>query len=306
MERYIDCYTPLRPQDASAVRFAGYTGVCRYLGAKTRGWPKGLTPEEVDSNKAEQLSIVSIWEGEATSSTYFTTDQALHDAQDALVEAEWLGQPQGTAIYFAVDLDTDAADMPAIRAYFATIIKVMAGRYKVGVYGGIQTMETLYTAEIKPDHYWQTLAWSDGALFPHADLYQSAISQWIGTLGVDIDEVCGSPGSWPVKEVGGAMQIGANSDAVKTLQAQLNTVLGTHITEDGTYSAQTAAAVKSYQQIHHLPVTGVADVGTLSLLKETLAAHEHAVVASAQQARADKVQRVTELLAQAQELIKSL
>ena len=47
-----------------------------------------------------------------------------------------IGQPQGSAIYFAVDHDYyKPADLAVIRAYFAAVSGVIGGAYRVGVFG---------------------------------------------------------------------------------------------------------------------------------------------------------------------------
>ncbi len=302
----IDCYSPLTPHNVKSIKAAGHVGVCRYLGAKTHGWSKGLTPAEVADLKAAGLKIVSVWEGESTSVDYFTTAQGRHDALDAMAEAEWLGQPAGSAIYFAVDFDAQPADYHAIFQYFIAARKAIGSRYKLGVYGGFYTLQALYHSAAHPDRFWQTLAWSGEQIAMFACLYQGTVNQMIDGVGIDVDSVISDPGWWPAQEMSTILQFGNNGEEVKTLQMELNAVLGTHISEDGVYGTATETAVKSYQQIHHLLVTGSLDARTAALLQETLKINVQKAADEVQQAHADKVQDALARLAEAEAIIKTL
>ncbi|MFT3734372.1 MAG: TIGR02594 family protein [Rhodocyclaceae bacterium] len=58
------------------------------------------------------------------------------DAAQALKLAQELGQPEGSAIYFAVDHDYfRESELRAIEPYFAAVHSALAGKYRVGVYG---------------------------------------------------------------------------------------------------------------------------------------------------------------------------
>lgn len=305
MDKMIDCYSPLTAEDVKTLKIKGYTTVGRYLGAKTHGWAKGMTPGEVAAIKSEGLAIVSIWEGNPTAASYFTVVQAEQDARDALIDAKWLGQTEGSAIYFVVDYDAQPQDMAAIQTYFATIQRALVGVYKIGAYGGIRTLEALYTASPKPDYFWQAMAWSAGKTFAHAQIVQRSINIKIDNMSVDLDDVLQDPGDWPR-----VVQPLLSAETVKKMQTQLNAVLGAHIAESGVYSAVTRGAVKSFQQLHHLKVTGDADAATQDALSAAYEVHlkavQQEVQKEVQQAKDAKIQEVISYLEKAQNLIKSL
>lgn len=76
-------------------------------------------------------------------------------------------------------------------------------------------------------------------------------------------EVSGVPRSWP----GYNLNIGASGDNVRTIQSQLNRIAQVYtaiptVAVDGTYGQNTANAVRAFQQIFNLPVTGVVDMAT--------------------------------------------
>ena len=76
-------------------------------------------------------------------------------------------------------------------------------------------------------------------------------------------EVSGVPVSWPGYDLG----IGASGGNVRTIQNQLNRISEVYtaiprIAVDGSYGPQTANAVRAFQRIFNLPVTGVVDLAT--------------------------------------------
>jgi len=76
-------------------------------------------------------------------------------------------------------------------------------------------------------------------------------------------QVSGVPASWP----GYNLNIGASGDNVRTIQEQLNTISNTYtqipkVAVQGQYNEQTADAVRAFQRIFNLPVTGIVDFPT--------------------------------------------
>lgn len=76
-------------------------------------------------------------------------------------------------------------------------------------------------------------------------------------------EVSGVPRSWP----GSNLTTGSRGDNVRTIQEQLNKVAQVYsaiprIAVDGVYGPRTAEAVRAFQRIFSLPVTGVVDFAT--------------------------------------------
>ena len=76
-------------------------------------------------------------------------------------------------------------------------------------------------------------------------------------------EVSGVPRSWP----GNNLTIGASGDNVRMIQDQLNRIGKVYtvippVAVNGTFSAQTANAVKAFQQIFGLPANGIVDLPT--------------------------------------------
>ncbi len=77
------------------------------------------------------------------------------------------------------------------------------------------------------------------------------------------EQVSGIPSSFP----GYNLTIGASGDKVQQVQEQLDTIATVYtaiprITADGIYGPATAEAVRQFQSIFRLPVTGIIDFAT--------------------------------------------
>lgn len=75
--------------------------------------------------------------------------------------------------------------------------------------------------------------------------------------------VAGVPSSWPGYNLG----IGASGDKVRQLQQQLNRIAQNYpaiprLTVDGVYGTSTAEAVRVFQRVFGLPVSGITDYPT--------------------------------------------
>jgi len=115
----------------------GVQVVFRYYASHTHLPGKILTPAEAQAISAAGLMIGAVWEnGFPTTREYFTLDQGRADAVRAVVLAKGLGQPAGSAIYFAVDCDLAYVDINTrLFNYFVGIKHTDLLGYRVGVYG---------------------------------------------------------------------------------------------------------------------------------------------------------------------------
>ncbi|MDO4274718.1 MAG: peptidoglycan-binding protein [Eubacteriales bacterium] len=83
------------------------------------------------------------------------------------------------------------------------------------------------------------------------------------------EEVSGVPSSWP----GYDLDIGATGDKVRQMQEQLNVIAGAYpalpqIAVDGIFGEGTKEAVRTFQNIFGLPVTGIVDYPTWYKIQE--------------------------------------
>ncbi len=137
----LDTVSVLSDRDASCMKNAGYTFVMRYY--KEQGYPRLRRSEAVAISHAG-LRIGVVFETDPTFAAYFTAAKGRADCRSAVFQAMDVGQPEDSAIYFAVDYDASVSQaLGPIKAYFNAVNNEMAymvanfqaPSYSVGVYG---------------------------------------------------------------------------------------------------------------------------------------------------------------------------
>lgn len=125
---------------AQYIKSNGLDFVARYYRKPDSRWP-ALSANEARVLSALGLNVVAVFESHSQHRDYFTYSRGYWDAVQAAQQAKSVGQPAGSAIYFAVDFDARGADIIPVDQYFRGITAGLAaaagGRpdYKVGVYG---------------------------------------------------------------------------------------------------------------------------------------------------------------------------
>jgi hypothetical protein len=125
---------------AATLKDQGYDFALRYY---SNNAAKNLSLGEARALSAAGLKIGVVWETSGTHAAFFTRAQGLADGAQAFRMAkEVIGQPFGSAIYFAVDYDPTQADIDgAISNYFTGVRAALyvandsQPSYQVGVYG---------------------------------------------------------------------------------------------------------------------------------------------------------------------------
>jgi Domain of unknown function (DUF1906) len=130
------------PTDASDVldelKGSPVAFVARYYRDPASRWPP-LSASEAQLLSSMGLKIVAVWEPLDPVPEYFSYYAGYNDAIAAYGQAQAVGQPPGSAIYFAVDFN--AQEIEPVEQYFRGIAAAFAaasgGRvaYKIGVYG---------------------------------------------------------------------------------------------------------------------------------------------------------------------------
>jgi hypothetical protein len=160
----------------------GKSFVCRYLSG---GGGKDLGVAEINDLHRAGLGIVVVWETDGRTGPLMGSQGGALDARAALAEAARLAIPAGACLYFAVDFDATAGEIPTLRAYFATARELChTAGYRIGDYGGWTTIEGDYNSV---DLCWQTYAWSHGNWSSHAVLQQYSNGQPLCGITVDLD-----------------------------------------------------------------------------------------------------------------------
>ena len=120
---------------------AGVTTVIRYYNhANSVKLPsKCLSRAELDALSDAGLSVAVVFQQRGGAGGHIDdldAEAGVSDAGRSLALAAELGQPQGSAIYFAVDADFyRRAELDRITPYFEQANRALAGNYRVGVYG---------------------------------------------------------------------------------------------------------------------------------------------------------------------------
>jgi hypothetical protein len=125
---------------AAALKAQGVDFVLRYY---SHNASKNLSLGEARALAQAGLQIGVVWETAGTYPGFFSRDQGLADGAAAFRMArEVIGQPYGSAIYFAVDYDPTQADLDGpISNYFTGVHAALyvgaegQPSYQVGVYG---------------------------------------------------------------------------------------------------------------------------------------------------------------------------
>jgi hypothetical protein len=194
-----DCATPLTAAITAAFVADGFGFVARYL--VPSGW-KRLTKHEANVISEAGLQIVSVFET--------TADRALGgrvaglaDGATALRLAQEIGQPAGSAIYFAVDFPATSSQMPAVIDYIRACSEATPG-YNTGAYGSAYVVKSLRSADAC-SRFWQTYAWSHGEVVLGINIHQydngpNGTGMSMHGIGVDLNEFFGNEGWWNTLE----------------------------------------------------------------------------------------------------------
>jgi len=138
---------------AGQLQASGRKFICRYYANSGK---KRLRADEAKILSAAGLTIVVVWEdGFPTSAGYFSHAKGVDDGTSAYHDALSLGQPKGSAIYFAVDFDAPATDITGVISdYFRGIadgfstISQGNPNYLIGVYGSGSTCSSLLDQDL--------------------------------------------------------------------------------------------------------------------------------------------------------------
>lgn len=108
------------------------TAVGRYYSSRSG---KRIAPGEARAIAAAGLQLFVVFEDNGDPPLDGTAGST--DAQLALEQAEAIGQPPGSAIYFAMEhlpSGYTSSDLPGVKTYFEQIRAAFQGKYQVGVY----------------------------------------------------------------------------------------------------------------------------------------------------------------------------
>jgi len=143
----VDSSSACTSSTVPCLQSAGIAFVGRYYSRTTQIPGKKLTESEALMLSEAGLWLVAVYEDGPTSYSYFSAARGTEDGQSAIAQAEVVGQPKGTCIYFTVDYNATASDIAGnITAYFKAVAAALSGVYTVGVYGSGATCSAMLKA----------------------------------------------------------------------------------------------------------------------------------------------------------------
>ncbi|MHC2282131.1 hypothetical protein ACVME8_008774 [Bradyrhizobium diazoefficiens] len=183
-----------------AITEDAFDAVGRYYSSNVH---KRLSRSEAAAISDAGLQIFTVFEDGARPT--LTGAAGLRDGRIALEQAQDVRQPQGSSIYFALDSDLDAGDLPGVRAYFKGVSEAINGAYQLGVYGDGTVCEALLE-----DGLCQ-YTWLSASRGHHGSraFYQSRkwalaqdpnIDQSYHGLSIDLNEVNGDFGGFSIRQ----------------------------------------------------------------------------------------------------------
>ena len=167
------------PPAAKDLNAAGATFLIGYVSRNAR---KNWTAARITDMRAANIDPVFVFEDTANRA-FLGHAAGLADGTFAAGAVAALGAPKLQPIYFAVDVDVPAVQMPKVLDYFRGVADAL-GKTRIGVYGGLPVIKAVLGSGLVT-YAWQTYAWSAGALDPRANLFQYSNGHVIGGCGVD-------------------------------------------------------------------------------------------------------------------------
>ncbi len=177
--------------------------VARYYRDADSRWP-ALSPSEAQHLSSVGLKIVAVYEYHSPEPAHFTYEWGYNDALTAYGEARAVGQPVGSAIYFAADFHAHDDDLASVVSYFRGVNAGLttAGEgtedYAVGVYGSGPVCDAVREAGLAR-YSWlsDSIAWDDGTDYEDWNIMQGAALPEL-SFGNDSDQARSDYGAFEV------------------------------------------------------------------------------------------------------------
>jgi len=229
----IDCNVDPTPH-LELLKAAGVTGIFQYLNPLGVN-AKACTPERARAIAASGLRLGLVSEGWGDfAHGGISAAAGERDGEHALAQAPLLGAPDGAAVYFAVDCDASARETSKlVLPYFAAIKKVLAGKFRVGVYGSGLVCSTVLDARLA-DLAWLSASrgWQGSREFLASGKWALAqqLPKRIATFEFDPDDARGDCGDFvPFAAVEAASAPSAPVSPLELLAAEIGDALAREV-----------------------------------------------------------------------------
>jgi peptidoglycan hydrolase-like protein with peptidoglycan-binding domain len=305
----------------ASLKSRGVTAVGRYYSSRAS---KQLTRPEARALSDAGIQIFTVFEDNGDPE--LSVSSGIHDAQIALQQATSVGQPEGSAIYFALEHlpnGYNASHVPGIGSYFSGLRQVLDGKYKLGVYSDGVVCDALLDDRLC-DHAWL----SASSAFPGSKYFDRggrwSLAQrridlnWSG-LSVDTNDAKDDFGAFNLNGAGPVvmtvdqigrqpLRIGSSGPLVKDWQAFLM-AQGLNIDAsgaDGRFGTGTRDATIAFQQQHGLDGDGAVGPHTIAIARQLGFGASSPVPAAAPAGRFDTVIATTSRMAAARPALAAL
>lgn len=152
-----------------------------------------LSRAEARRLSALGIKIVAVYEYHTPEPAHFTYQGGYNDAVTAYGEARGIGQPAGSAIYFAVDFHAKQDDLAAILDYFRGVHSGLAAAggdaaYAIGVYGSGLVCDAVRRAGLAR-YSWlsNSINWDEASTYDDWNIMQGASVPGL-SFGNDADQ----------------------------------------------------------------------------------------------------------------------
>ena len=176
---------------ADCLAAAGLSFVVRYYSRTTRQAEKQLRPREAATLARAGLDLAVVYQDNARLPGDFGLERGKLDGASAFAAAGQVGQPAGSAIYFAVDTDFSAAEIAQfVVPYFQGVRQALnaasggASLYGMGVYGSGLTCRTLRDAGlVRFTWLAESTGWRESANYSAWDIKQFVTDAPLCSIG---------------------------------------------------------------------------------------------------------------------------
>jgi hypothetical protein len=184
---------------------SGLHFVARYYRDPASSLPP-LSAEEARAVTGAGMKLVTVWQYKSNKPEHFSYASGQADGMAAHRQAKAVGQPPGTAIYFAVDYNVPEPEIRGlIDPYFrglAAGLAAAAGKsreYRIGVYGSGAVCAYLKGARLA-EYAWlsHSRAWAGYGSFANWDIKQGSRTTAL-SFDHDINEARGEFGAFTIK-----------------------------------------------------------------------------------------------------------
>lgn len=116
--------------------------IIRYYASSRRS--KTVTKEEVRKFAEDGFYFLPVYQDNARKTSDFSYSKGVQAGKNALDFVDYIGQPDGTTILFAVDTDFSQSEIEKyVVPYFKGVKEVLDGRFRIGCYGSGLAMDCL-------------------------------------------------------------------------------------------------------------------------------------------------------------------